>query len=273
VKASRIALWVYYLGHRFRGYQAQVEGNTVQQALESALARLGVERALFASGRTDRGVHARMQVVSFRVDRGESPDSLAAALAPLLPEGLGIAAAARADASFHAQWSAQGKEYRYRLALGPVDPAWSPYVWEPGTHERLEGRAIDLDLLARTLARCVGAHDFIAFHEKSSVQKRRTLDRCELRALGGGLREVRISGEGFGRYQVRLLVGTAMLVAAGALDEAAFARALESGEAIAGLRAPAQGLVLWQVRYPDALDPFRGVTPGVPDLPPFRESA
>ena len=264
---------MYYLGQRFRGYQAQVEGDTVQQALEGALAGAGIDRALFASGRTDRGVHARMQVVSFRADGDDAPETIAAALEPRLPEGLGIAAAARANPSFHAQWSARGKEYRYRFALAPVATEWSPYAWELATHERLAGREIDLERLARTLARCVGTHDFIAFHEKSSVRKHRTLERCELRGLGGGVHEVRMVGEGFGRYQVRLLVGTALLVAAGGLEEAAFARALETGEAVPGLRAPAQGLVLWQVRYPEALDPFRDARPRLPDLPPFRDSA
>jgi tRNA pseudouridine38-40 synthase len=207
--------------------------------------------------------------VSVRLDRDQDPDELGRALVPLLPEGLGLAAIALADPSFHAQWSAVGKEYRYRLALGPVDPAWAAYAWDPSTHERLAGRRIDRELFARTLARCLGTHDFIAFHEKSSVRKPRTIEQCELLAAGGGVDEVRLKGSGFARYQVRLLIGNAALVAAGLVSEDAFARALATGEELAGLRAPAQGLILWRVRYPDALDPFARVAPRLPAEPPF----
>jgi tRNA pseudouridine38-40 synthase len=81
--------------------------------------------------------------------------------------------------------------------------------------------------------------------------------------------EVGLRGDGFGRYGVRLLVGGAVLVGAGLVARSTWERALETGTAFEGLRAPAAALTLWAVGYPAALDPFAGVRPRVPDEPPF----
>lgn len=270
---ARLALWLWYRGDRFRGFQRQVEGPTVQECLENALGQLGVEASPNPSGRTDLGVHARMQVVSFRAPPELTPQAVHDLLPPRLPEGLGLCLAKSASRSFHAQWSCSGKEYRYRFHLGPAAPAWERVSWNARAHPRLEGRSIALERVAEQLQRAVGTRDFIAFHAKSSPRKPRTLERAELLALGGGLFEVRLSGSGFGRYQVRYLVGGAIATSAGALSEAQWQAALEAGEPIEGLRAPPEGLVLWEVRYPPEVDPFstpeRETAPGLPAEPPF----
>ncbi|MBF5044073.1 tRNA pseudouridine(38-40) synthase TruA [Aggregicoccus sp. 17bor-14] len=247
----------------------------MQEALEAALARAGVPSTVMPSGRTDRGVHARMQVVSVRLPPGDSAEALAARLAPELPQGLvGLCAARRPAPSFHAQWSASGKEYRYRVQLeGAASPAWAGACWSAREEPRLAGRELSAERLARRLAQAVGTRDFLAFHERSSPQKPRTLERAELVALGGGLYEARLRGDSFARYQVRYLVGSALLAAAGVLDEAAWEGALMRAEPVPGLKAPGHGLVLWEVRYPAELDPFsaaeRACPPGLPEGPPF----
>jgi tRNA pseudouridine38-40 synthase len=271
-----VALWVWYHGGNFRGFQRQAEGPTVQSALEDALASVGVPATVMPSGRTDKGVHARMQVVSVRLEPGDSPEALAERLPARLPPGLGLCLVRR-PRSFHAQWSASGKVYRYRLRLGGTrDAAWAPYAFDvrdapllhapgtvPVTPERLEA----------LLGAAVGTRDFIAFHEKSSPRKPRTLESATLHALGGGLYEARLSGDGFARYQVRYLVGSALKVAAGLLPAESWTAALETGAALEGFKAPAQGLVLWEVRYPPEVDPFtageRLHPPGLPMEPPF----
>jgi tRNA pseudouridine38-40 synthase len=262
-----LALWVWYQGEHFRGFQTQVEGPTVQEELARALATFGIEAAPSPSGRTDRGVHARMQVVTVRSD-AVTPERLSEALPPLLPTGLGVCAIKRPLRAFHAQWSCTGKEYRYRLRLSAAAaPAWAAYSWHPPEHPRLFGRAAEL------LARAVGTRDFIAFHAKSSPRKPRTLARAELVERGEGLFEVRLSGSAFARYQVRYLVGSAVATAAGLIPEEKFIAALDSGETIEGVRAPAEGLVLWEVHYPPELDPFspdeRAAPAGLPKSPPF----
>ncbi len=277
MKRTPAALWIWYRGGAFRGFQRQPEGPTVQDALEAALAAAGVPASVMPSGRTDRGVHARMQVVSVRLPPGDSAEALAARLGPHLPEGLGLCAVRRPARAFHAQWSACGKEYRYRLQLeGAPSPAWAPYCFVPALEPRLEGRELPASRLGERLREAVGTRDFIAFHENSSPQKPRTLEQASLHALGGGLYEARLRADGFARYQVRYLVGSALLAAAGVLTQAQWRGALERGTSIPGLKAPGQGLVLWEVRYPVALDPFgageREQPPGLPRGPPFDDA-
>jgi tRNA pseudouridine38-40 synthase len=274
VKRSPAALWLWYQGTSFHGFQRQPGGPTVQQALEEALRQAGVPSAVMPSGRTDRGVHARMQVVSVRLPPGDSPEALAQRLPAWLPPQLGLCVARRPAESFHAQWSARGKEYRYRLQLGgTVSDAWRPFALEPACEPRLSGAPLAPEHVARLLGAAVGRRDFRAFHENSSPRKPRTLESATLHALGGGLFEARLRGDAFARYQVRYLVGTALLVAAGALPEELYRASLEEGLSIPGLKAPAQGLVLWEVHYPPAIDPFseeeRLRAPGLPPAPPF----
>jgi tRNA pseudouridine38-40 synthase len=273
-KRIPVALWIWYRGGNFRGFQRQPEGPTVQAALEEALTSVGVPATIMPSGRTDRGVHARMQVVSVRLEPGDSAEALEQRLPARLPPGLGLCAVRRPGA-FHAQWSATGKGYRYRLRLGGTpNVAWTPYALDVAAEPLLQGAAgVTPERLEALLGAAVGTRDFIAFHEKSSPRKLRTLESATLHALGGGLYEARLSGDGFARYQVRYLVGSALKVAAGLLPEEAWKAALETGSAVEGLKAPAHGLVLWEVRYPPGLDPFtageRLHPPGLPLEPPF----
>ncbi len=278
MKRTPAALWIWYRGTHFLGYQRQPEGLTVQEALEDSLRKAGVPYPVMASGRTDRGVHARMQVVSVRLPPFYTSEMLSERLPPHLPPDIGLCVARRPPEGFHAQWSATGKEYRYRLQLGgTVSEPWRPFVMEPSTEPRLmEGGALRPERVAELLGAAVGRRDFHAFHEHSSLRKPRTLESATLHELGNGLFEARLRGDGFGRYQVRYLVGSALLTASGVLSEELFRSALDSGTAIPGLKAPAQGLLLWDVRYPPAVDPFppeeRARPPGLPLAPPFSLS-
>jgi len=270
----RAALWIWYRGGTFRGFQRQAQGPTVQEALEAALREVGVPATVMPAGRTDRGVHARMQVVSLRLEYEDSPEALAARLLGRLPPDLGLCVARRPHPSFHSQWSAVGKTYRYRVQLaGTVAPEWQPYVMNAAEEPRLAPHALRPERLSELLGMAVGQRDFTAFHENSSPRKLRTLESATLRELGGGLFEVILRGDAFARYQVRYLVGSALLTAAGQLPEELWRAALDTGERIPGLKAEAAGLVLWEVRYPAKLDPFtpaeRAAPPGLPEGPPF----
>ncbi|MGA9521597.1 MAG: tRNA pseudouridine(38-40) synthase TruA [Myxococcaceae bacterium] len=276
MKGARCAAWIWYRGDRFRGFQTQPGGQTVQQALLDALARAGVRATLSApAGRTDLGVHARMQVLSLRLPADVNRDELASRLSPALPErAIGFVSVKPSPAAFQAHWSATGKEYRYRFALGEKVPShWDGLAWHVRTHPRFGGSEPDPGKLEDALHRAIGARDFIAFHEKTSVRKVRTLASATLHELGGGVFEARLVGDAFARYQVRYLVGAAALVATGVVTEAEFGAALDSGAPMHGVKAPAEALVLWEVHYPEALDPFsrteRAAAPGVPPGPPF----
>ena len=277
MKRIPATLWIWYRGGNFRGFQRQPEGPTLQDALETALREAGVTATVMPAGRTDRGVHARMQVVSLRLDARDSPEALAARLPAQLPADLGLCVARQPHPSFHAQWSAAGKTYLYRVQLGgTVAEAWRPYVMDVAREPELERHPVRPERFAEVLGQAVGQRDFAAFHENSSPRKPRTLESATVHERGGGLFEVRLRGDAFARYQVRYLVGSALLAAAGRLSEEQWRGALERCERISGLKAEAAGLVLWEVRYPPGLDPFspaeRAAPPGLPEGPPFLEA-
>jgi len=264
VRRRRLALWVWYRGDPFQGWQSQRTGHSVQETLETALAAHGVSGRPMGAGRTDRGVHARCQPVSVRAPRELAPQTLAA----LGGTGWGVAAAVEAPAGFHAQWSSAWKEYRYRFATGAGPLPWQGLVWETATHPRLAGRDVALAQVRWALERAVGTRDFSALHAQSSVRRPRTLERITWWERGGVV-EVGLRGDAFGRYGVRLLIGGALLVGTGLIAAGAWERALDTATAFAGLRAPAAGLTLWAVGYPATLDPFAGLAPRLPGEPPF----
>lgn len=277
MKRIPVALWIWYRGGSFRGFQRQLEGPTLQDTLEAALREAGVSATVMPAGRTDRGVHARMQVVSLRLDPEDSPEALAARLPSRLPPELGLCVARRPHPSFHAQWSAAGKTYCYRVQLGgTVAEAWRPYVMNVAEEPALEHHPVRPERFAELLGLAVGQRDFAAFHENSSPRKPRLLEAASVHELGGGLFEVRLRGDAFARYQVRYLVGSALLAAAGRISEEQWRGALEHSERISGLKAASAGLVLWEVRYPPKLDPFtpaeRTDPPGLPSGPPFLDA-
>ncbi|MBL8918734.1 MAG: tRNA pseudouridine(38-40) synthase TruA [Myxococcaceae bacterium] len=263
-----VALWCWYHGGAFRGYQAQREGPTVQQTLWEAMAAAGFSRRPVASGRTDAGVHARMHVHSFRLVEDVPEEEVAARISAKLPPTVGVALSREAPAHFNAHWRTSAKEYRYRLLLDD-DAAWSASAWQV--------RGVDAGLLHDTLSLAVGTHDFFAFHDKSSAVKARTIESAEVVPLRRGLIDVRLRGAGFGRYMVRYLVGGAVAVARGEWTRDAFAEALARGQSaprpVVLERAPAAGLVLWNVEYAPAEDPFtaeeRRASLNVPRAPPF----
>jgi len=277
MRPAPLAIWLWYRGGPFHGFQRQRTGQTVQGRLLEALAAAGTGAAAHPAGRTDRGVHARMQVVSVRAG-STSPEAVREAIDRAAPGALGVAICRRTHPSFHAQWTALGKEYRYRLALGPdpVPETWRPYCWAPSGHPRLVGLGLpppSPDRVAAMLRLCEGERDFWAFHEKSSPRKVRRLHSARLVELLPGLFEARLQGDSFGRYQVRYLVGGAVAAACGALPAQDWEDALRSAREIAGLKAPPEGLTLWSVAYPEAVDPFtreeRERGEGLPPGPPF----
>lgn len=227
-----VAWWVWYRGAGFRGYQSQQGHRTVQAELMRAFAEAGLERNPVVAGRTDRGVSARMQVLSSRV-REDVP------LAPLrelvnarLPEDLQVHLVRPATDDFSAAWSASGKEYRYLVS-------------EPG----------DLGLLSTAAAAIPGTRDFRVFHYKTSALKPRTVEQVELLPAGHGV-TLRFVGEGFARFMVRMLVGGLLAVSRGEVPLEVFQRGLVQQQNFHCPKAPPEPLVLWNVRYPGAVDPF-----------------
>jgi tRNA pseudouridine38-40 synthase len=231
---SIVALWCWYRGERFHGYQQQLGVRTVQGELLRAFALAGLTRNPVVAGRTDKGVSARMQVLSARLERDVAPMTMLERVAPHLPEDLGLHLAREVKQGFHAAWSANRKEYRYRLRLD---------------------EAGDLTRLAEVAALVPGTRDYRVFHFKSSEQKLRTVTSVELFPDADGV-TLRFTGEGFARYMVRMLVGAMTGYARGDFPlELVTAGLLEQRNFRCPTAAP-EPLTLWDVGYPSEVDPF-----------------
>jgi tRNA pseudouridine38-40 synthase len=252
--AGAIALTVAYDGAPFAGFARQDGPVTVQGSLESALATvLRREVATTCAGRTDAGVHALGQVVSFEAS-GDEPeaDSLLRSLNALVAEGIVVRDVRRARAGFSARFDAVSREYRYRVSNGSVPPLFTaPVAW-------WVKRELDVDAMRAGAARLVGEHDFRSFCVTESAVGKRTVRRVDAidlvreEHLGEECLVVRVVGNAFLHSMVRAIVGTLVEVGVGRRAPEWVAEALAARDrSAAGPTAPAHGLTLWRVEYPD----------------------
>jgi tRNA pseudouridine38-40 synthase len=248
--AQRLKLTLAYDGAPFAGWQSQVGGNTVQDRVEAALAKVAkAEIALHGSGRTDAGVHALGQVAHFDapVDSRMKPADWLRALNANLPPEIRILRAVRAAADFHARFSAQGKTYRYELWTAPALP---PHLHRRAWHV---APTPDFARLREALEIFVGEHDFRAFAaNRGGKPVEDTVRRISAirAARSGPLWRITFEGSGFLYKMVRMLTGAAVRVAQGREDIATLRRLIaEPRSGRWSHVAPADGLTLVQVRY------------------------
>ncbi len=244
-------LTLAYDGTLYSGWQLQPGRPTVQQALELALERItGEATRAAASGRTDAGVHALGQVVSFRSSTHLDPAVLQKALNAELPRDIAAVDLTEANNDFHARRDAVRKLYRYMLDDGPVRDVFArAYVWQVRT--RLDDAAMH-----RAAQVLVGRHDFSSFETHGSERESsvRTIFEVSLRRGQGAAAHrltFEIAGDGFLYNMVRTIVGTLVEVGRGVRDESWLAAVLAACDrTAAGQTAPPQGLFLVSVDYP-----------------------
>jgi tRNA pseudouridine38-40 synthase len=240
-----VRLTIAYDGGGFNGWAAQPGLRTVESELSAALERiLGGSVSLSVAGRTDTGVHARGQVVSF--ERGEPlPDGFAARVNAVASRDLAVLRAEPAPNGFDARRDARSRTYCYRMLASPMpDPfeegraLWAPYP-------------LDVDALAACATALQGTHDFTAFTptQTKHVRFERDVMRAEWRASAGIL-ELWVEADSFMRHMVRVLVGTMLEVGRGRRDLGDFVRLLDGApREAAGDTAQPHGLYLVSVSY------------------------
>ncbi len=246
----KFKLTIAYDGTAYEGWQVQKIGTGVQEKVETALAKLFPSRPrVHSSSRTDTGVHAVGMVVHFEVPRAECkmpPRKLALALNAWLPEDIRVLAAARAPREFHARFATTGKQYRYFVWN---HPAMNPLIRHTAWHVP---RPLSLRAMRLAAPFFVGRHDFQSFAANPGYAKEstvRTLTRCDIRRRGPLLTFV-IEGEGFLYKMCRSIVGTLVQVGLGKFTPEDVKRMLAKRDRrVAGMTAPAHGLVLWKVHY------------------------
>jgi tRNA pseudouridine38-40 synthase len=237
---------VEYDGTEFSGWQRQDGRRTVQGVVEDAIQQMLGERVFVrAAGRTDAGVHADGQVVTFDLVQPMPAHGLLRGLNTVLPPDVALIEVAEAAPDFDARFSARGKVYRYTV--------WSHFVRSPrrartAWHVR---QPMDLDAIRAAAALLVGEHDFRAF--RASDCDRRTTRRIVRRLdvdRQGAVVTFDVEATAFLKNMVRILVGTLVDVGRGRLEPGTVARMLETGDrTVGGMTAPARGLTLLRVLY------------------------
>jgi len=242
-----IRLTLAYDGTNYSGWQTQPGLRTVQETLETALARLtGAERVRCnASGRTDAGVHAIGQVVNFYSSTKLPPDVVVRAVKAHLPEDMAVSAAADVPQSFDANRDARRKLYRYVIHDGAVP---SPFLRRYCCQSR---HPLDAAAMRRSAQPLKGRHDFHSFetdwpNRSSSV---RTITHLAVNRFSDWI-WIDVEADGFLYNMVRAIAGTLMNVGRGYWPETQVAAILNAEDRTqAGPTAPAQGLFLMRVTY------------------------
>ena len=241
-----------YDGASFKGYQKQTNERTIQSEIEKALTKINsdIPVKIFASGRTDAGVHAYNQKAHFDVDQEFDLEKLKHSLNGLLPDDIYIRGITTVSDDFHARFSVKAKEYIYKINLGVYNPIERNYVYQ-------FNKRLDIPEMQRALKYIEGKHCFKSFTKvgKDVSEKEdfvREIIQASLVRDTKNIKEITISllGTGFLRYMVRNIVGLLIEVGMGKIkSEDVITILKEEDRTKAGICAPACGLYLKDVYY------------------------
>ena len=263
MNAQRFAMVVNYVGTDFCGWQRQAGHQatkpSIQQTLEETILRMTQESpSVVGSGRTDAGVHASAQVAHFTLEKKEwEPGILVKGLNSLLPSSIRVKLVKPVPVEFHAQLSAEKKQYSYYIQQGRSDLAHlSPYTWWLRHSLNVEAMREGLEILK-------GEQDFLAFRASganpgSSVRNMGDVEVSLKPVSFLGQQEsefhlirVRVVGSGFLKQMVRGIVGTLVQIGDGRRPPQCMTEILETRDrSLVGPTAPGRGLWLERVWYP-----------------------
>lgn len=243
-----VRLTLEYDGTRYRGWQLQPEGPTIQGVLEEALAVLLKEPVrVHGSGRTDAGVHALGQVANFSCPDDRDLWRLRRSLNALTPDDITVKELDEAAPAFEARRDARRRVYEYRL--------WN-HPWRSVFHDRYAWhvmRSLDLDAMRAALPALEGEHDFSSFRAAgcgAATPVRRVYHNALFPWEDHWV--YRIEATGYLRHMVRNIVGTLVQIGSGERDAGDFPELIRSRDrTLAGPTAPARGLFLTEVCYDD----------------------
>ena len=234
-----------YHGKAFAGFQRQREERTVQGEFEAGLRKLGWQgSSIRGAGRTDAGVHARGQVVSFRLDWDHSAYDLCNALNYYLPRDMGVQSVVEVSEDFHPRYDAKARHYRYHLFCQPArDPLQEGLAWRVWP----EVDIIRMNKAARAL---IGSHDFAPFGAPTTpggVTVREVFSAVWRKE--SGIYQFDIQANAFLYHMVRRITEVLVKIGQGEAPIGLVEASLKSGELDMTGLAPAKGLVLQEVIY------------------------
>ena len=240
-------LTLCYDGSRYKGWQKQKNiDNTIQGKVEAALSRILAQPIeVSGCGRTDAGVHAKMQVCSFSASAEMSCTELLNILRKYLPADIGAYSLETVNERFHARLSCKEKTYVYRIYNSNA-----PIVFERKYVYQYPFK-LDVDKMRRAAEHLKGTHDFAAFSSVRNSKKTtvRTVSDIQI-SKTDDLLEISFTGDGFLYNMVRIMVGTLIEAGEGKREVDSIPGIFSSeSRALAGFTAPAGGLFLWEIKY------------------------
>jgi len=240
-------------GTAYRGWQVQPNQDTIQSRVEDALHQIfdGEQIRVKAAGRTDSGVHALQQIVSFDSQKERPEKDILRGLNGLLPKDISCILAKKINAGFQARYETKEKMYRYRILYRKQR---CPFRHRHAWHIPWE---LDCDLMKVGAGLLEGIHDFSAFRARgcSASHTMRTLHSCTVKK-GDDEIHIETVGNGFLRHQVRIMVGTLISIGSGQRNASLINELLKSGDRrSAGQTAPSHGLwLIWTRLHQNRVD-------------------
>ena len=246
---TRCAVGIEYDGSAYSGWQAQRSLRTIQALVERALSGVAAESVeVVCAGRTDAGVHARWQVAHFDTNVTRSMRGWIMGANTELPMDISLLWARPVPLHFHARYSAEARTYRYlilnrasRSALAERRAAW---IYRP----------LDQGRMSEAAAHLCGHHDFSAFRssECQSNSPFRRVERLSVERQGDWIL-IDVTANAFLHHMMRNIVGLLIEIGRGEAPPSWAREVLEGRDRARGApTAPADGLYLWDVRYPEA---------------------
>jgi tRNA pseudouridine38-40 synthase len=253
---TRLALVLEYDGTDYSGFQWQSNVPSIQGALEIAVEKLtGDKVRVLGSSRTDTGVHARGQVVSFDTSSSFTAETFINGLNFHLPEDIAVKSACQVSDYFMVRSMAVSREYSYTiLNCRTRSPITSRFA------HRVTGE-LDVEAMNRACQMLVGTHDFASFasdiNDEPEMSTIRRVHQAKV-IRHGDMVVFNIVANAFIRHQIRSTAGALVQVGSGKLSEAEFIGILEAKKVgLAGPKLPACGLCLERVNYPCSFEEMR----------------
>lgn len=242
---KNIKLIYMYDGTDFLGFQRQLKGRTIQGILEDSLHKITKEKVnLVSSGRTDRGVHAHMQVSNFLTNCSIPTERLEKALNNMLPQDIYIKKCEEMSLNFNSRYNAKERIYRYYLTTlqSPFENRFATYI----------GDEINLSKFLSILQILVGRHDFKNFRLADCSSKHQVREILSIHGEFVDSKKffIEIRGNGFLKSQIRIVIGTALEIYYGKKSENYFMLLLtDLKKEYPKIVAPPNGLTLFQIKY------------------------
>jgi len=250
-KTTKIILTLEYDGTRYYGFQWQAGLPSIQGELEKAIKRLtGERRRVIAASRTDAGVHAKGQVVSFKTESSLPTNTFISGLNYYLPRDIAVKSAYRVSDSFNVRRDAISREYSYYIlnspTRSPMREAFSYLVASP----------LDIEAINQAAQALIGEHDFASFASGNGARIKSTVRRVFKAQLerNGEMVIFNMAANSFLPHQVRNTVGCLIRVGLGKMSIDEFRSIIKRRKpGMAGPTVPACGLCLTRINYPSPL--------------------